>query len=212
MSVMIAVAGMAIVGLSPARATGEVNDAHAVVLAYHAAHIAKDLNGLAAKLSDDLDLRAGCCRSKSELVAYYREQFARPIQVDYVDYEVDGQRVTFRSRSRSEDDLRNGIPPVEVVEQAFVQNGKIVHMSGAVDESASQRRAAAQATHQAVLLRVIQQRNASVLATPTPEASTLPHPESQRTPSRALWVVIGGGALLGVVILGGFARPSREWR
>jgi len=184
-------------------------EAGAVVQRFVRALNAKDLDDALANFTEDALYAGGVGKEfvRGRLV----RDFAVNRRIEITELVVTGNRVTWSWRSFEDPYQRlPGVPPIEGIDVAVVENGKIASNTGAVDPRSTQRQ-------QAAVPAAVATRTAQLTAEATREAfatqvassgllERLPDTQGRRTPSAAPWLA-AIALSLGVAV--GFAALKR---
>jgi hypothetical protein len=179
-----------------------------VALAYAAALEARDAAGVGAALDAGARFSGDvCCPSTAAYLAALPPWWASGVRSRVVVEQVAGDTATVRSLNSAADDHVLGLPPVEVVYELTVQDGRIVAVRGAADWGSGQRRDAVLAARAAAAAPVgVGAGVARATATP-PQAAWTVSPQGRGTRSVGPWVLATAVALLGVLVLAACKRP-----
>lgn len=177
-----------------------------VVLAYAAALEAQDVARVGATLDDGMRFSGDvCCGSKAGYLAVLPGWWATGVRSRIAVEGVVDDTVTVRARNGATDDHLLGLPPVEVVYEATVRDGRIVALRGAADWGSGQRRDAILVARAAAAQAIA----VATQATPTPAVVTgSPSTQARGAQTPGAWLAVAGVSLLGVVLLSLFKRPA----
>ena len=129
--ILLVLGSLLLAGCQAAGSNSEPTDPAAVMDAYAAAINAHDVEKALSYVADDAvyDRAVGGFNGKEEVRVFIESIIARNVQVSVVgERQVDGERVTWRSRVMLDDPENPGGPQIEnnLNSESIVRNGKIV--------------------------------------------------------------------------------------